>query len=297
MTVLIRCQNLCKSYGATKALDDVSFEISAGNPVALVGPNGAGKSTLFSILCGYQNASAGDVEIFGETPIAATLSGKLGALPQDALFDPDLTLLEQLVFFARLQGFDRKAANHECLRVLELMGLKDKQNTLPTALSHGMRKRLSIAQALIGSPQLVLLDEPTAGLDPENARNIREVIRDLSDQTTFVISSHNLNELERLCNQVLFLEQGRLRLDQNIEQQAQGNITLRLWQENHQIITAIGQLSGVQQVSAKHEEIFIDYDAALNPIVDQHLLQLLAEHQLGYRQLSHGRSLEQQLFS
>lgn len=297
MTVLIRCQNLSKLYGATKALDDVSFEISAGDPVALIGPNGAGKSTLFSILCGYQSASSGHVEIFGQTPTAATLSGKLGALPQDALFDPDLTLLEQLVFFARLQGFERKAAVSECLRVLGLMGLQDKQHTLPPILSHGMRKRLSIAQALIGSPQLILLDEPTAGLDPENARNIRAVIRELSDQTTFVISSHNLNELERLCHQVLFLEHGRLRLDQNIEQQAPGTITLRLWRENHQIITAIRQLSGVQQVNTEREDIVIEYDAAINPIVDQQLLQLLARHQLGYRQLNHGRSLEQQLFS
>lgn len=297
MSRLIRCRNLSKSYGAHQALKDVSFEISAGQPVALVGPNGAGKSTLLNLICGFQSASSGSIEVLGQQPGSIRLRGKIGALPQDALFDPDLSISEQIVFLAKLQGFTPAVAKKEMHKVLELMGLADKQQALPTALSHGMKKRLSIAQALIGDPKLVLLDEPTAGLDPENARNIRQCIQQLSDQTTFIISSHNLNELERLCHQVLFLEQGCLRMDQNIEQQAQGNITLRLWRENHQIMAAISQLSGVRQVNIEREEIVIDYDPAINPTVDQQLLQLLADRQLSYRQLSHGRSLEQQLFS
>lgn len=297
MKSLIVCQNLNKSYGENQALKNVSFEIPVGAPVALVGPNGAGKSTLFSILCGYQSASSGNVSILGHSPGDESLCGRIGALPQDALFDPDVTLKEQLIFLARLQGFGPAAANKEMSRVLDVMGLADKHNALPTALSHGMKKRLSIAQALIGEPELVLLDEPTAGLDPENARNIRHCIRELSDRTTFVISSHNLTELEHLCQQVLFLNNGELQLDQNIEQQADGIITLRLWREHPTLAPQIRQLSGVTQARQQREEISIHYDAQAQPTLDQTLLQLLAEQKIKYRQLSHGQSLEQQLFN
>ena len=297
MSTLIRCQNLNKQFAANHALKDVSFEVSAGQPVALVGPNGAGKSTLFSLICGFMSPSSGSIEVLGLQPGSAQLRGKVGALPQDALFDPDLTIADQLVFLAQLQVFSSRAAKKEMQKVLELMGLTDKQQALPTALSHGMKKRLSIAQALIGDPQLILLDEPTAGLDPENARNIRQRIRELADHTTFIISSHNLNELERLCQQVLVLNQGQLQHDENIQQQASGKITLRLWQENEAIAGVIQQLAGVIAVEKQREELFIDYDMANTPTLDQQLLKLLAEKNVSYRQLTHGQSLEQRLFN
>lgn len=301
MSALIECHGLNKSYGNKHALKNINFEIQAGQPIALVGPNGAGKSTLFGILSGYMAATSGDAMILGHNVGSPELIGRIGALPQDALFDPNLTIMQQLSFLARLQGFEKAASIKEATRVLELMQLADIAKEKITALSHGMKKRVAIAQALMGSPDLVLLDEPTAGLDPANARNIRQQVMALSGETTFVISSHNLDELERLCDQVLLLEQGELKTQKMIGlQEAEQDIsylTLRLQAKNSSIESEIKQLKSVSQINSKqNDEFVICYDHHANTILDQQLLQLLAQHKIPYRQISHGQSLEDQLF-
>jgi ABC-2 type transport system ATP-binding protein len=301
MSSLIECHDLTKTYGNKKALDNVSFEIQAGQPIALVGPNGAGKSTLFSILAGYMPATSGEAKILGYKVGSPELIGRIGALPQDAMFDPNLTIIQQLSFLARLQGFGKVESIKEAARVLELMHLSDTAKEKMTALSHGMKKRVAIAQALMGKPKLVLLDEPTAGLDPENARNIRQQVMALSDETTFVISSHNLEELERLCEQVLHLDQGQLKahkmIGQQAEQQSMAYLTLRLAVKNLAVESKIKQLQAVSQIDCKQgDELIIRYNYSENPLLDQQLLQLLADHKILYRQITHGRSLEDQLF-
>lgn len=303
MNTLISCQNLNKSFGSKQALKNVSFELNTQEITALVGPNGAGKTTLFSILCNYLVPTSGDVTIFGEKPGSQKLLGKVGALPQDAQLDPRFAIKHQLELYAKLQGFNKSDAKDECLRVLELVGLSDVLNERPSALSHGMSKRVSIAQALIGSPQLVMLDEPTAGLDPANARNIRQLVTDLSRETSFIISSHNLEELERLCSTVLLLEQGQL------SQQTIGKQTLT--QENNQQsmtllleptdLSALDLLSKVQGLDAieniNKQEFVLKYNALKSPDFDIQLIQTLQQQGLEYRQITKGVSLEQQLFS
>jgi len=301
MSALIECQGLNKSYGNKYALQDINFEIKAGQPIALVGPNGAGKSTLFGILSGYMAATSGDARVLGYKVGSPELIGRIGALPQDALFDPNLTIMQQLSFLARLQGFEKAASFKEAARVLELMQLADIAKEKITALSHGMKKRVAIAQALMGSPDLVLLDEPTAGLDPANARNIRQQVMALSGETTFVISSHNLDELERLCDQVLLLEQGELKTQKMIglQQSAQdiSYLTLRLQDKNPSIESEIKKLKSVSHISSKqNDEFVIGYYHRVNTTLDQQLLQLLAQHNIPYRQISRGQSLEDQLF-
>lgn len=303
MTAIIECTHLSKSYGHKKALKDVSFEIQPGQPIALVGPNGAGKSTLFSILAGYEQATTGSAKILGHPVGSSELIGRIGVLPQDALFDPSLTLLKQLTYFAQLQGYDRLDSQKEALRVLELMQLKDVCNERITALSHGMKKRVSIAQALIGSPELVLLDEPTAGLDPENARNIRQQVTALSGETTFIVSSHNLSELERMCAQVMQLEKGELKALQTIGKsneaslQTQDYLTVLLQESNPDIQAKIQCLKSVKNISVKQgDELIISYDRTINTALDQDLLKLLASESVAYRQLIQGQSLENQLF-
>tara|TARA_B110001454_G_scaffold48257_1_gene47567 strand:+ start:1449 stop:2372 length:924 start_codon:yes stop_codon:yes gene_type:complete len=304
MTALIECKNLTKSYGHKCALNNVSFEIHKGQPIALVGPNGAGKSTLFSILAGYERATSGSAKIWGQPAGSSELIGRLGVLPQDALFTPHLSLLKQLSYFAQLQGYSHSESQKEALRVLELMQLREVHDERITSLSHGMKKRVAIAQALMGSPELVLLDEPTAGLDPENARNIRQQIVDLAAETTFIVSSHNLSELERMCSQVIHLEQGELKALQAIgtpegaPQQTLDYLTLRLQQKNNSIHRKILQLAAVESVSAKQDDEFIiAYDRRLNSILDQDLLKLLASESVAYRQIIQGQSLENQLFT
>ena len=197
---LIRCENVTKKYGNLLALDSVSLTIETGKPVALVGPNGAGKTTLMSVISGFIHTSKGNVTVCGEAAGHKSTKRKLSVLPQDALLDPNFSVGSQLTLYAKLRGVDNPKI--EVQRALELVQLQDRIKSKPTDLSHGMRKRLLIAQALLGRPEIILLDEPTAGIDPPNAKLIRDLIAAESDNTTFVVSSHNLDELEKICEKV-----------------------------------------------------------------------------------------------
>jgi len=301
MSQLVECQSLSKRFSSNLALDGLDLSLEKGAPIALVGPNGAGKTTLFSILCGYIYPTSGSVTLFGSTPGSTSLFGRISALPQDAQLDPRFAISHQLKFYAELQGINRKQAGKEAERVLDLMGLKEVLNEKPGALSHGMRKRVSIAQSLMGNPELVLLDEPTAGLDPVNARNVRQMVSDLADNTTFIISSHNLHELEKLCSTVIYLEKGQLKQQSSVSSKDfDGFITILLdtTETSDTIIAAFSALEGVKHVhmSSQHEFI-LQYDSNQNSNFDQRLLQHLADKHWQYKQLLKGKSLEEQLFS
>lgn len=301
---LIQCNNVVKQYGEKTVLHGLSFELDSGAPIALVGPNGAGKTTLFSILCGYISPSKGNVSILGEAPGSAALFSQVSALPQDAQLDPRFSIRRQLTLFAQLQGMSKKEAKKEAERVLSLMQLSDAVRQKPAALSHGMRKRVAIAQALIGKPALVLLDEPTAGLDPVNARNIRDIVQELASETTFIISSHNLAELEQLCDTVLHLNNGHLAqqvdLSSNNNPESQ-HAFLTVHMDNcpeDAFIQAIQQLDGVSTVSpSQRNQYVIDYNPKSAPELDIQLLQCINAKQWDYRQLIKGKTLEEKLFS
>ncbi len=296
MSTLIRCENLGKDFGAKKALDGISFSVEKGAPVALVGPNGAGKTTLFSLLCGYLSADRGDISILGHKPGSAALFGKLAALPQDANLDPRFAVHQQLVFYGRLQGMSKKEAVRQADRCLELVGLSDVARQAPGELSHGMRKRVSIAQALLGEPQLVLLDEATAGLDPVHARQVRELVASLADEVTFILSSHDLAELERLCAHVLHLEQGKLITHRREETGAAlKHLTLRLAKKGEGIEESLALLEGVSRVyQSQDREYVIEYRGDIAP--DVALLTLCRDKGWVYQTLINGHTLENQIF-
>jgi ABC-2 type transport system ATP-binding protein len=277
MSYLIEARNLSKSFGQKTVLQDLTFSLPAGEPIALIGPNGAGKTTLFSLLCGYLPASSGELKVLGHKPGSSALFGRVSALPQDAMLDPNFSLLTQLSFFGQLQGMNKSTAEAESRRVLSLVDLAANADQKATALSHGMRKRVAIAQALMGSPELVMLDEPTAGLDPVNALQVRQLIAKLSNEASFIISSHNIFELERLCGTVLYLEHGKL---------------------VQHVLPILRQLPGVISVSdsQKHEYV-LQFDAELAPDFDLTLLMALRQHGWRYRMLTKGQTLEQQLFA
>lgn len=300
MTALIRAQALSKKFGSKTVLDNLNFSLKAGDPIALIGPNGAGKTTLFSLLCGYISPSAGQLEILGHKPGSSSLFGRVSALPQDAQLDPNFSVQTQLEFYGQLQGMNPATAKAETARVLALVDLADNGKQKATALSHGMRKRVAIAQALLGQPELVMLDEPTAGLDPVNAMQVRKLIASLSKEATFIISSHNIFELERLCGTVLYLEHGRLQQQQPTHQQGvAGYLTVQLEPgDNQRVQLLLSQLPGVQKVELLQKNEFgLCYDRELCPDLDLTVLALLRAEGLPYRQLTLGRSLEQQLFS
>ncbi|MGI2104147.1 ABC transporter ATP-binding protein [Shewanella frigidimarina] len=297
---IIQCDNLSKQYGNKLALDTVSLTLTQGAPIALVGPNGAGKTTLFSLLCGYIQPTSGSISILGHKPGSKALQGLLSALPQDAALDPNFSIVSQLQFFAQLQGMTAAAAKQEALRVLTLVDLSDSAEAKPKSLSHGMSKRVSIAQALMGSPKIVLLDEPTAGLDPANAKKIRQIVKELSDHTTFVISSHNLDELEKLCDQVVYLEHGKLQQSVSIKaNQATDFITLTMKQCDmdslHQQLLSLNDIIEVRRIG--DEQYVIEYQKQSSFAIEIQLFELFTANQWQYKAILKGRTLEETLFS
>ena len=209
----VEVRNVTKTFGKQKALDGVSFDIPAGSVFGLLGPNGAGKTTLFSIMANFLKPAGGSIEVLGtNVDKIGDLQGKLTILPQDALFQGNVPVREQLEFFALLNGMTKSQAAEETTRVLAMVGLLDAQKKNARALSHGMTKRLGIAQAFMGTPEVIVLDEPTAGLDPVNAAAVRTLIKDIKKKGTgtLLISSHNMAEIQEMCDAVAILNHGKL---------------------------------------------------------------------------------------
>lgn len=207
----VRLLNVSKRFGTKVAVDNVSLSVEAGTVFGLIGPNGAGKTTTFSMLAGFLVPSSGKVEMLGYPANQVTkLKGRVGVLPQDALLPASDTVSEFLIHMAVLQGIPIEKIESSVLDVLVEVSGKDWWHQRCGSLSHGMAKRIQLAQALLGNPEIVLLDEPTAGLDPRVAYEVREIISKRKGRCTLIVSSHNLHELEQLCDSAAILDVGKL---------------------------------------------------------------------------------------
>ncbi len=205
----IELSEVTKRFGPKTAVNRVSFTVREGQCYGLIGPNGAGKTTTFSMMCGYLFPDAGGLRVLGADPSTpGALKRKVGVLPQDAVLPPAWPVGVLLTYWARLSGLADPA--REAKEALDKVGLPETWKLPAGALSHGMAKRVSMAQALMGAPPVVLLDEPTAGLDPKIAAAVRQLIRDMKGRHTVVVSSHNLQELEELCDATALLDRGNL---------------------------------------------------------------------------------------
>lgn len=209
MNTAIAWRLVTKQYRHLRALDRLTFDVPRGSICGLVGSNGAGKTTAFAIAAGLTRPDDGRVEMFGSTFDPACDSGRLTLLPQDSELPRDSCPREFLAFLGRLQGLSAGAALSEADRLLDLVHLTDRARAPARSLSHGMRKRVMIAQCFLGMPEIVLLDEPLSGLDPREVAHMREFLATQRGRRTIVISSHNLHEIEVLCDHVVFIERGR----------------------------------------------------------------------------------------
>lgn len=209
MEAVIRTNGLTKRYNGRPVVDGLTFEVPRGAIFGFLGPNGAGKTTTFAMLCGFVRPSVGSATVLGR-PLTDLPRDRMAALPQDARFHPERTLSDSLIFMGRLQGMDAARAQGEAARVLAAVDLAEAGKVRGKELSHGMAKRFGVAQAFLGTPELVLLDEPTEGLDPRNAHTVRQMIRAMSGRSTVLVSSHNLAEIEDLCDTAAILDRGRL---------------------------------------------------------------------------------------
>jgi ABC-2 type transport system ATP-binding protein len=210
MSAALEFHGVVKRYGRRCALDGLDFAVPAGGLCGLVGANGAGKTTALAVAAGLARVDAGAVRVLGGGPFdPARTPGRLTLLPQDAELPREARPGELLAFYGRTQGMSAAAARAEAARLLDAVHLSDRAGSPLRALSHGMRKRLMIAQCFLGAPELILLDEPISGLDPREARRARDLIAGLRGASTVIVSSHDLHELERLCDHVVFMDRGR----------------------------------------------------------------------------------------
>ena len=204
-------RDLVKRYGRRKALDGFSLTVPRGAVLGLVGPNGAGKTTWMMTVAGFLRQDSGTIDLLGRGPFDAAIhSGRFSILPQDSALPLEARPEGLLYRYARMQGLAPTDARDTARSMLAAVNLGDRARSTIRSLSHGMRMRVRLAQCFIGSPELILLDEPLNGLDPREADRMRQLILGRRGQQTVVISSHNLHDVETLCTHVAFVDKGRV---------------------------------------------------------------------------------------
>ena len=209
---MIEVSHLSKSYGSRPAVQDLSFTVPDGQIYGLLGPNGAGKSTIMNILTSYLAPTEGEVKVAGFRLPEQAQQAKacVGYLPEQPPLYPEMTVQEYLDFVAELKGVKHAQRKQQVLAAARRTGLEEVLPRVIRSLSKGYRQRVGIAQALLGSPQLIILDEPTVGLDPAQVIEIRNLIRELGKAHTVILSSHILSEVKAVCDKALILSQGHL---------------------------------------------------------------------------------------
>ena len=217
---MIEVSHLTKQYGNHLAVDDVSFTVADGQICGLLGPNGAGKSAIMNIITGYLSATSGRVTVAGH-PLpeeADAAKACVGYLPEQPPLYPEMTVQEYLTFAAELKGVKKAERKEQVCRAARRTGLETVLPRLIRSLSKGYKQRVGIAQALLGSPRLIILDEPTVGLDPAQVIEIRKLIRELGRAHTVILSSHILSEVQAVCQQILILSKGHLAAAGSLEE-------------------------------------------------------------------------------
>jgi ABC-2 type transport system ATP-binding protein len=254
---MIDVQQLSRHYGSTKAVDDLSFSIEERTIVGLLGHNGAGKTTVMRMLSGYLEPSAGTIHIRGQdlADDAGTVQRSLGYLPENPPLYPDMLVADYLDYAATLKGLRGPDRNRALRRSIEATSLGERMLNPIGKLSRGFRQRVGVAQAILGEPGLLILDEPTNGLDPSQTTQMRELIRNLAGEATVILSTHIMQEVEALCGHVLVLAGGRLVLDERLATLRDDNsLRLRASSDGDDLASALGRLPQVAAVQPQPAE-------------------------------------------
>ncbi|MBN2263935.1 MAG: ATP-binding cassette domain-containing protein [Prolixibacteraceae bacterium] len=257
----IRVENLTKRYGLQKAVDNLSFEVKTGEILGFLGPNGAGKTTTMKIITCYLGAESGDVKVGGisvnDSP--EEVKKHIGYLPEHNPLYYEMPVIDYLRFVAQLQGVAPDKVNERIIEMINTCGLKGEQHKKIRELSKGYKQRVGLAQALIHDPSVLILDEPTTGLDPNQIIEIRELIKKIGREKTVILSSHILAEVEATCDRIMIINNGKIVADGTSEQlrkQAQGDELLRVAIEGgsrDEVFTALQALPSTSLVDFASE--------------------------------------------
>ena len=269
---MIEVRNLVKKYGNHLAVDHLSFSIEKGGIYGLLGPNGAGKSTTMNIMTGYIGATEGEVLIDGHDILKDAKAAKqcIGYLPEIPPVYPDMTVLEYLRFSAELKGIDKKERDDQIVKILEMTQTTEVAHRLIKNLSKGYRQRVGLAHAIMGFPPVIVLDEPTVGLDPKQIIEIRALIKELSKDHTIILSSHILTEISEICDYIMIIAHGKLIASdttENMTKMMEGQNTYQITVRGDidKIKAALEKLDGVEEVldiKANLENIFLELTEA-----------------------------------
>lgn len=249
---MIQAEHITRRYGAFEAVKDISFTVRVGEVVGLLGQNGAGKTTALHVLAGYLAPSAGSVRVNGIDLAKKPQEAKrhLGYLPETIPLYPELTAAEYLRFCCDIKSVHPQDREQHIQEIMALTDILDVKDQLSGTLSKGYRQRLGLAQALCGSPEALLMDEPTAGFDPVQSHAFRRLVRKLSKKHAIILSSHLLSEVQEVCDRVLMIASGRLVMDQAVAEDTQQKPRFRLVVSGPSslVLPPLRQLPGVRRV-------------------------------------------------
>ena len=296
-TPALEIKGLEKKFRRLRALADLTFQVPQGVTCAFVGANGAGKTTTFSVIGGFLRPTKGEIFIQG-VPVKplSQAEGRVGVLPQDMRFFEERTVESQLVLFARLVGISGGTLHEEVTRVLSAVGLSEKRTEPARALSRGMRVRLGIAQALIGSPELLLLDEPLAGLDPVVRAQVKELLQELHGKVTVIVSSHELGELQTFCDYIVAIDRGHCLFSGPMEEALGAGdqfITYHLGAAPRDIQELEARISPLPAIVENETKLLVQFGTESPGRVNERVLSWLLEKKIPILQVIHQRSLEE----
>lgn len=261
---MIRVNGLTKDYGARRAIDALTFEAEQGEILGFLGPNGAGKTTTMRILTGYMPPSEGSATVAGYDVLTDSLEvrRRVGYLPETVPLYTDMVVFDYLKFMADLRHLPN--AEDRVYETLEMVGLEDRANSLIGNLSKGMRQRVGLAQALLHRPEVLILDEPTIGLDPAQVVEVRNLIREIGKERTVLLSTHILSEAQQLCDRVLIIDKGKIIAEDtpdNLQARLMGaeRVILRVGGEPDEVPAILQKINGIQSVEVKDGAIEFQY--------------------------------------
>lgn len=249
---MIEVKNITKKYGKAVAVDNISFNIEDGEIVGLLGPNGAGKSTTMNIITGFIEQTEGDVIIDGYNTLKKPKKAKkeIGYMPEGVPLYTDLTVKEFVNYMAEIKQVNKKERKEKVEKIIEKTGLKNVEKKLIKNLSRGYKQRVSMAGALVGEPKILILDEPTVGLDPKQITEIRSMIKELGKEHTIILSSHILSEVSQICNKVIIINKGKIVAIDTPE-----NLENKVTKNNCIYVTVEDKENRVDEIKDKIEDI------------------------------------------